>query len=118
MLFTQPSLTNTITKESKLKDLKEWHDSQVELFMSKYSKREQESFPYQREEAKRWELDNTALTPDVDRLALGMGITREELLQAILTNIAQLTDLQGYVGKKRDEIKACTTQAELEAITW
>jgi len=102
----------------KLKELNQWHDSKTTEMKAKYSQSEVDSFLDKRNEAMAWRVDNTVATPYVTAMAGGNEVVRVALLNAILSKVDATAQLEAYVLMKRDEIEACTTQAELEAITW
>lgn len=108
----------SLSVSEKIKELKGWHDAQTEAMKAKYSKSEVESFLDKRNEAMAWRVDNTAPTPYVDSMSGGNETERVALLNAILAKVDAAAQLEAYVLSKRDAIEACTTQAELEAITW
>jgi len=85
---------------------------------AKYSQSEVDSFLDKRNEAMAWRVDNTVATPYVTAMSGGNEVVRVALLNAILAKVDATAQLEVYVLMKRDEIEACTTQAELEAVTW
>jgi len=107
-----------ITKESKLQELNQWHDSKTTEMKAKYSQSEVDSFLDKRNEAMAWRVDNTVATPYVTAMSGGNEVVRVALLNAILSKVDATAQLEAYVLMKRDEIEACTTQESLEAVTW
>jgi len=80
------------------------------LISSKYSRVEQDTFPYQRLEIEVWQKDNSALTPTIDRIALNRGVTRDEQLSKIEAKTAAFSAITdraiGKVQGLKDTIKA------------
>ena len=58
------------------------------LNYSGVSKAEKDSWTVQREEAKKWELDNTAVTPVLSQLAELRGITRDQMAEKVLDKVS------------------------------
>ena len=108
----------SLYKTEKLQELNQWHDSQTQEMKTKYSQSEVDSFLDKRNEAMAWRVDNTVVTPYVTAMAGGSEEVRLMLLNSILAKVDATAQLEAYVLMKRDEIEACTTQAELEAVTW
>lgn len=108
----------TESKQQKLQSLKAWHDSQIEAMKAKYSQAEIDSFLDKRNEAMAWRVDSTAPTPYVNAMANGNAEVRLMLLNSILAKVDATAQLEAFVLLKRDEIEVCTTQAELDAVTW
>lgn len=105
-------------KYDKNQQLKTWHDDQTQGMKAKYSKSEVESFLDKRTEALAWRKDNSVQTPYIMAMAGGDEPIRLELIQAILSKVDAAAQLEAHVLSKRDEIESCTTQSELEAVTW
>lgn len=105
-------------KYDKNQQLKTWHDGQTQGMKAKYSQSEVDSFLDKRNEAMAWRADNTVATPYVTAMGGGNEEVRLMLLNSILAKVEATAQLEGYVLSKRDAIEACTTQQELEAITW
>lgn len=83
---------------------------------SKYTQDEVDTFITQQAEAIEYLKDNTAPTPILSMMSGGNETLRLGLIQAVLANIQEVAVAQGEMVLKRDAIKACTTQAELDAI--
>lgn len=70
----------------------------------------------QKREALLYQSDNTAATPLIDILATGRGITREELVTKILTNVEaykiKLANLLVEQQQLEQRVKACQTIAD------
>ena len=118
---TPPPPTIEELIESKLNELKQYINNQKAAVESKYSDISIESFADKRKEALAWKVNNTAPTPYVDMMCtLPDGsidaTARVDLLNAILTKVAQVAQLEAYERSTRIAIEACTTQEELNAI--
>jgi len=106
---------------AKLNLLKDYINNQKTEMENSYSDISVGSFADKRKEALAWKIDNTAITPYVDMLCtLPDGTVdataRVDLLNAILAKVVQVAQLEQYEDTTRTAIKACTTQAELDAI--
>jgi len=106
------------SRAEKLQALNQWHDSKTTEMKAKYSQSEVDSFLDKRNEAMAWRVDNTVATPYVTAMSGGNEVVRVALLNSILSKVDATAQLEAYVLMKRDEIEACATQAELEAVTW
>lgn len=82
------------------------------LVTSKYSRAEQDTFPYQRLEVEAWEKDNSTPTPTIDKIALNREVSRDDQLSKVSGKTAYFTDLTdtaiGKSQKIKDQIKAST----------
>jgi len=108
-------------KQSKIKELIDFVERQKIVMESNYSSISTGSFIDKRNNALAWEQDKTAPTGYVDKLckdAAGVvdTVKREALLLAILAKVNDVAKLETYEDDTRTAIKACTTQAELDAI--
>lgn len=101
---------------TKIKQLHENYSAMYKAYINSYSTLEVESFKNKADEAKAYMRDNTAPTPYVDAMANGDDVLRVELLNAIWTKVAYIASVEGQLVAKRDAIKACTTQEELDLI--
>ena len=77
---------------------------------------EVETWTAQNTEWTSYVADNSANTPFVDALATARGITRDELMTKIGNKVTAVASTLGAQQKLEDQIKACTTQDELDAI--
>lgn len=68
--------------------VRDWAETMAKSIANPYRESEQKTWPYQREEARSWERDNTAPTPFCDGLAIKRGVPRELFLQKVLENTA------------------------------
>lgn len=77
---------------------------------------EKATWEEQKREALLYQSDNTANTPLLDVLAIGRGITKEELVSKILTNVANynaaLANLLVEQQQLEQRVKACVTIAD------
>jgi len=107
-----------VLKTEKIKELTTWHDEQIELAKSKYSKAEIEAFPEKSKEAMAYTADNTVPAPYLLGMVGGDATLLPALVNAIMAKVNASAYLDGQVDILRDAIQVCTTQAELDAITW
>lgn len=107
-------------KAAKIKEINAAAQAFVDSLAPSYPEFEQLTFGTQKEEALRWNADNTASTPNVDILAANRGMGRAELLGRIVANVASYEALAMTVAGQRqsfeDLVNAATTEAEIDAI--
>jgi len=108
-------------KQAKIKELIAFVEQQKIVMEANYSSISTGSFIDKRNNALAWEQDPTSPTGYVDKLckdAAGVvdTVKREALLLAILAKVNDVAKLETYEDDTRTAIKACTTQAELDAI--
>lgn len=103
-------------KSNKIKALHEKYDADYQAYLDQYPKREVASFEIKQSEATAYRIDNTAPTPTIDAMVGGDTTKRVALIDAILAKVDFLAQQEGIMIAKRDAIKACTTQEELDAI--
>ena len=113
-----PTMTIEEQKQAKIKALQEKYQAEYNTYLSQYPHAEVVSFPDKKAEAIAYNLDNTAPTPIIDSIVAGYGgtITKDEYIASVLAKVQYLAQKEGAMVAKRDAIKACTTQAELDAI--
>jgi len=117
--FVKP-ITPTLDeqKQQKIKALQAKYQAEYNAYLSKYPKAEVASFPTKQKEALAYQADNNAPTPVIDNIVTGANgaFSKDELVQSILAKVSYLAQQEGVMVAKRDAIKACTTQKELDAI--
>lgn len=99
-----------------LKKVVQGYSAQYDESLESYSSNEQATFPSQESEARAYSLDNTSPTPTIDNLATARGIDRVVLINKVLANLTARDTATGQQQAMEDQIKACTTIAELEAL--
>jgi len=116
--FILPSpLTLDEQKQAKIKQLQDKYQEDYDTYLAKYPKSEVASFPDKKKEALAYNLDNTSPTPIIDAIVASMPSTaKEEYIQSVLNKVLYLAGKEGAMVEIRDQIKACTTQDELDAI--
>jgi len=103
-------------KAQKIQELSDKYDADFNAYLSQYPKAEQESFKDKAYEARAYMADNTVATPYVSSMVGGDETLRIEMINAIWAKVQYSATQEGQMIAKRDAIKACTTQAELDAI--
>ena len=103
-------------KQSKIKQLQDKFQASFNTYLAQYPKAEIDSFNDKKNEALAYNLDNNAPTPIIDSIILGSGTTKADYIASVLAKVNALATKEGEMVKIRDAIKACTTQAELDAI--
>jgi len=105
-------------KKAKIKALQEKYQAEYDAYLAQYPKSEIATFEDKKKEAIAYNLDNTTPTPIIDSILAGYGsnITKDDYVASILAKVNYLAQREGAMVAKRDAIKACTTQAELDAI--
>lgn len=93
-----------------------------ELVTRKYSRAEQDTFPYQRLEIEAWRKDNTALTPTLDKIALNRGVSRDDQLARVNAKTLAFQSVSdtsiGKCQKLKDQIKASTDLDYINSINF
>lgn len=103
-------------KQTKIKQLQDKFQSQYDTYLASYPQAEVASFDDKKKEAIAYNLDNTVPTPIIDSILVGLGDDKATYINSILAKVQYLAQQEGTMVKTRDAIKACTTQAELDAI--
>jgi len=103
-------------KLAKIKQLQDKYQKEYDAYLAQYPKREVDSFPVKQSEAIAYNLDNTAPTPVIDAIVSKNGAAKDDYVASVLTKVTALAAQEGEMVTIRDSIKACTTQAELDAI--
>ena len=103
-------------KQTKIKALQDKFQSQYDAYLAKYPKAEVASFNDKQREAVAYNLDNTTPTPIIDSILARLGEDKATYIKSILDKVKFLAEREGEMVKTRDAIKACTTQADLDAI--
>jgi len=105
-------------KQTKIKQLQDKYQAEYNAYLAQYPQSEVATFDDKKSEALAYNLDNTTPTPIIDSIVAGYGdtITKEDYIQSVLDKVHYLAQKEGAMVKVRDRIKACTTQAELDAI--
>ena len=92
------------------------------LISSKYSRAEQDTFPYQRLEIEAHTKDPSSLTPTIDKIALNRGVSRDDQLSKVGAKTAYFTDLTdtaiGKSQKLKDQVKASTDLDYINSINF
>jgi len=115
-LFSQSSLTLDELKTKKIKKLHDNYQSFFDDYLARYPKSEVASFEDKKAEALAYMIDNTSPTPVIDSIITGYGGDKEEYINSVVAKVQYLAQAEGAMVAKRDAIKACTTEDELEAI--
>lgn len=103
-------------KAAKIKLLHDKYQSVYQEYLNQYPKNEVDSFGDKRREALAWTADNTVATPIIDSIVAGWGGNKADYVASVIAKVQYLAQKEGEMVKTRDAIKACTTQAELDAI--
>jgi len=113
---TPPTLNEQ--KQVKIKALQDKYQAEYDNYLAQYPQSEIATFDDKKNEALAYNLDDTAATPIIDSILAGYGgtITKANYVASILAKVQYLAQQEGAMVKVRDAIKACTTQAELDAI--
>lgn len=101
------------------------YQAAVKAMTSGYPEDEINSWPKQEAEARAWLQDSNAGTPWIDGAAAERGMSKAELIDRIIANIALFAPMHGQLTGKRqklcDQIAALgntPTQQQLDAIQW
>jgi len=106
-------------EEQKIEKINQLHtnyDASYNTYLAQYPSAEIATFPTKKKEAEAYSIDNTVATPVIDGIISSIGDTKAVYVQSILDKISYLAQLEGDMVATRDAIKACNTQAELDAI--
>jgi len=107
-----------VLRADKLSQVRKDFQAKIDAITAKYAPYELESFADQRAEWRAWKANSAAATPVVDALAAARGLTTAALMAKIEANVLAITTMQGQQNAIESQIKAATTVAALEAITW
>lgn len=116
-LPTGSGLTLDELKGISIKLIQDYYDDLVDQIHGTEARFEVESYRTQELEWRAYLADNSASTPYCDQLAASRGITKSELMTKIGNKIISFATLQGQLHNYEDAVKACTTTAELEALS-
>lgn len=101
------------------------YEAAVNQMISGYPANEIASWPKQEREARAWLLDNDNPTPWIDAAAEARGISKIDLITAIIGNADALAPAHGALTGKRQKLRdqidalgANPTEAQLGAIQW
>lgn len=111
------ALTFEEQQEEALIALNKKADEEYQAYLSKYPEVEKATFPKKEAEATAYGLDNTALTPYLDRLTNNDVAAKEVLVVAILAKVQELAISEQKTVATRDAVNSCVSIAELEQIT-
>ena len=114
-----PFYENITIQDNKNELIAKLHDkyqAQYDDYLAQYPKREVDTFPTKQAESVAYTLDNTTPTPVINALVGGNEVAKVELINVIMQKVLYLAQQEGEMVAKRDAIKACTTQEELEAV--
>jgi len=114
--FTEGDPIVDVAKRSKKLVVRSAYQIKVDALARGYAQYELDSFADQRVEYRNWKADDTSPTPVIDAIAAGRGISREDLLAKVEEKVVYIATLQGQQNAKEDEINACTTLEEVEAV--
>lgn len=114
--YFKPSLDKL--KAEKIKSLRDAFDGRITAIKSDNAAYEPETWTTQNTEWTSYIQNPLNPTPYVDALASARGITREELMVKIGNKVVGIATLQGTQHGIEDQIKAATTEEELNNISW
>jgi len=105
-------------KQQKIKQLQDKYQEEYDTYLAQYPQSEVATFEDKKREALAYDLDSASPTPILDNILLGYNgtVTKAEYVASILAKVNYLAQREGVMVAKRDAIKACTTQDELDAI--
>ena len=103
-------------KVAKIKELQDKFQADYDTYLASYPQAEVASFNDKQREAVAYNLDNTTPTPIIDSILARLGEDKATYIKSILDKVKFLAEREGEMVKTRDAIKACTTQADLDAI--
>lgn len=115
--YVEPQKQFSELQINKMMELNEYFNSLFNSMQPKV-KGEKESWNIQQNEWFSYTQDTNNSTPFVDAMAVGRGITRDELMTKIGNKVTEFATIQGQLQGYQDQIKAATTEAELDAISW
>jgi len=103
-------------QQSMITTLHRTFDDLYNNYLTSYPNAEIASFPTKQKEAMAWNLDNTTPTPTIDAMVQNNPTKRAELLYAVLAKVTYLAEQEGEMVAKRDAIKACENQNDLDIL--
>lgn len=107
-------------KSARLAEINAAYNLAVSSMVSTYPSTELLSFDKQEQEARAWQIDNSASTPLIDALVLGRGIDKAELVRRIIAKADAFAKATGYLTGQRqkyeDMLEAAQTVEEVAAI--
>ena len=107
-------------KFEKCEAIKEACDAALDKVYEQYPHHEAATWFKQEQEALAYTADNNANTPFLNSMAEARGVTKEEVVNRILTKAQAFSDYAGkIIGHKQaveDQIERCTTIDELNTI--
>lgn len=118
-IIIEPEPTPPTFEEIKQEAIDKLHaDYQAEYdkYINQYPEAEVETFATKQREAEAYELDNLAPTPRISAMVANNESMRLEMINSILAKLDYLSFQEGRMIDKRDKIKACTTEAELNIL--
>ena len=108
-------------KQDKLDELNAYVNEKLNLYLAKYPEVEVQSFTQKANESSMVITDNNTpltLTPYLSALTNNDLIARKELANAVQAKVLENAQLEAFAVATRDAIKACTTEEELNNVTW
>jgi len=112
---TPPTLEEN--KLAKIKDLQDKFQLGYDTYLSQYPQSEIATFNDKKREALAYNIDPTVPTPIIDAIVANMpSTTKASYIAGVMAKITYLAGQEGTMVEIRDNIKACTTQAELDLI--
>jgi len=103
-------------KQDKINQLHAKYQKMYDDYLAQYPQREVDSFPTKQAEALAYTANNTASTPIIDAIVGSNAALKSAYITSIMAKVTALAQQEGKMVTIRDSIKACTTQAELDAI--
>lgn len=107
-------------KASKLLEINSVYNVSTSNLVSTYPDMEVLTFDKQEQEARAWQIDNSASTPLIDALVLGRGIDKAELVRRIIAKADTFALATGYLTGQRqryeDMLAAAQTAEAVAAI--
>lgn len=115
-----PAITLTLDdiKANKINEARQYFNEIIVNLESNSAEFEVATWETQRSEWLAYISDVNANTPYCDTLATARGITKDVLMCKIGAKITGIAQIQGTLHKTEDSINACTTESEVNAITW
>jgi len=115
-VFVNVTLTFAEQKQEKINQLHIKYQKMYDDYLAQYPRREVDSFAVKQAEATAYTLDNTTATPIIDAIVGNNATLKSAYITAVMAKVTALAQQEGKMVAIRDSIKACTTQAELDAI--
>jgi len=104
-------------KDAKIKELQDKFQKEYSAYLARYPQSEVDSFADKKREALVYQVDKLASTPIIDAIVASMpNTTKAVYIAGVMAKIVYLAGREGAMVSIRDNIKACTTKAELDAI--